>query len=547
MHLRMDRKAAGLALALGSALGPALAQVTPGQVGDTLKRPEPLKAAPPAPRIESPASSTLTVAPGGPTVTVSRFEFSGNTVFPSAELQGAIAAYTQRPLTLLELYEAADRVTDYYVAHGYTLASVTLPPQKISTGTVQLQVSEGRIAHIDVDHNTLYSAEQIRRHFAATPPGSLYRGHEVEDSLRMLNTLPGLKARAVLRPAAQYGGTDLVVRVEEKPIEGSINADNFGRKDVGRFRVSALGQFNNPFGAEDQLTLIAMRSEDSLLTYGYLEYGLPLNLDGTRLKVSYGEAAFDVVDSPIDGRNRAGRLLVEHPLLRGGTTQLTLSGGVSRTLANADFNGAITFNSTAINLVELGAQLTHSYRNLAVTQLNTTIHTNFESQDREDLLANGSRVTHGKELLRWELDVQHLQPLFWQTQLLARVNGVYSPDPLVDTEAYSLGGPTSVRAYPAGEIRGDRGYFGSLTLRRPIGWAGLLWVPRVFIEAGSTYLIDAPAGIDAKQSLSATGVGADLAWDRVTIRADWAFPLDNRAVSDQLDSSRVFASLSVAF
>ncbi len=546
MLLRMDRKAASLALALGGAFGPALAQVTPGQVGDTLKRPEPLRATPAAPQIETPASSARTVAPGGPTVTVSRFEFSGNTVFPTAELQGVIAAYTQRPLTLLELYEAADRVTDYYVAHGYTLAAVTLPPQKIGAGTVQLQVSEGRIAHIDADHNTLYSDEQIRRYFGATPPGSIYRGHDVEDSVRTLNTLPGLQARAVLRPGTQYGTTDLVVRVEEKPVEGSINADNFGRKDVGRFRVSALGQFNNPFGTEDQLTLIAMRSEDSLLTYGFLEYGLPLNFGGTRFKVSYGEAAFDVVDAPIDGRNRAGRLLVEHPLLRGGPTQLTLSAGVSRTLANADFTGA-TFNSTAINLVELGAQLTHSYRNLAVTQLNTTIHSNFESQDRDDLLANGSRVTHGKELLRWELDVQHLQPLLWQTQLLARVNGVYSPDPLVDTEAYSLGGPTSVRGYPAGEIRGDRGYFGSLTLRRPIGWAGLLWVPRVFIEAGSTYLIDAPAGIDAKESLSATGVGTDLAWDRVTIRADWAFPLDNRTVSDQLDSSRVFASLSVAF
>src|SRR3546814_3743458 len=70
----------------------------------------------------------------------------------------------------------------------------------------------------------------------------------------------------------------------------------------------------------------------------------------------------------------------------------------------------------------------------------------------------------------WSSDVcssdLHLQPLPWQLQLLTHVNGVYSPDPLVDTEAYSLGGPNTVRGFPSAEVRGDRGYFGSVTLRR---------------------------------------------------------------------------------
>jgi hemolysin activation/secretion protein len=546
MQIGIRGGAAGMALALTGIFTTATAQVTPGQVGDTLKRPEPLHTPAPAPELENARPAPASVAPGGKQVTVSSFEFSGNTLFSNEELQTVVAGYTKRPLTLQELYEATDRVADFYVSRGYTLASVTIPPQKISNGSVQLLVSEGRIAKIDVQNNALYTAEQIRRYFPDVEPGSVYRGAAVEDGLRTLNTLPGLKTRAVLRPGERYGTTEMVVRTEEKPVAGSLTVDNYGRKDIGAFRISALGQFNNPLKVEDQLTLLAMRSEDGLLNYGYLEYSVPLNTSGARLKASYGDAEFNVVDSPVDGRNRAGRVLLEQTLLRKGATQLSVNGGVSRTLANADFTGA-TFSGTAISLLELGALLTHSYDNLAVTQLSTTIHSNFESQDREDLNPPSGVVDHGKELLRWEVDVQHLQPLFWHTQLLAHVNGVYSPDPLVDTEAYSLGGPASIRGYPAGEIRGDRGYFGSLTWRRPFGWAGTLFSPRVFIEAGSTFVVDAPAGTDSKDSLTSTGLGADLAWDRVTLSADWAFPLDNRDVSDERDHSRLFASLNVAF
>jgi len=547
MRMGTRSSAAAFALALAASFSGVQAQVTPGQVGDTLKRPEPLRPPAPTPQVEGSKSAPAAVAPGGKQVTVSRFTFSGNTLFTNAELASLVSDYTKRPVTLLELYEAADKVADFYVSRGYTLASVTIPPQRLGDGTIQLQVSEGRLADIQVQNNTLYSAEQIRRYFPDVRPGSVYRGPAVETDLRTINTLPGLKARALLRPGEAYGTTNMIVRVEEKPVDGWIGADNYGRKDVGRFRISALANINNPLKVEDRLTLMAMGAEDSRLGYGYVEYSVPLNFSGSRLKLSYGQADFDVPNAFIEGRNRSGRLLVEHALRRKGPTQLSFSGGVSRTLANADLTTGQVINGTGITLLELNAVLTHAYQNLAYTQVSTSIHTNFESQDRADLNPASGVVSHGRELLRWELDVQHLQPLFWQTQLLAHFNGVYSPDPLVDTEAYSLGGPGSIRAYPAGEIRGDRGYFGSLTLRRPFGWAGVLWAPHVFVEAGSTFLIDAPPGIDAKESLTAAGVGADINWDRVTLRADWAYALDNRTVSDGHDNSRVFASLNVAF
>src|SRR3546814_8933489 len=79
------------------------------------------------------------------------------------------------------------------------------------------------------------------------------------------------------------------------------------------------------------------------------------------------------------------------------------------------------------------------------SDLSTSISSNFSRASRAELLAASGDNPATDQRLRWEVDAQHLQPLPWQLQLLTHVNGVYSPDPLVDTEAYSQIGRASCR------------------------------------------------------------------------------------------------------
>jgi hemolysin activation/secretion protein len=533
---------AAAAIAGFSTLAVAQSIPTPGQVEDTLRPAPELKPAPAVPPVQKPQRPEAPAAAVGKRVTVQQFQISGNTLYDDAQLQPLLADYLDRPITLLDIYAAADRIADHYAANGYTLASVNVPPQKIENGAVQLQVSEGRLARIVTEGETSYTATQLGRYLGDVQAGSVYRGTSLEDGLRLLNTLPGLQARAVVKPGAAYGSSDLVLRITEKPIQGVFNVDNFGRESIGEIRYSALVQFNNPAGVEDQLQVMGLRSEDGLLNYGFVQYSLPLNFSGARLLMSYGHADFEVIGTPVEGRNRSGRITLEQPLLRGRNDQLSVKGGLSRTIANADFSGLL-FSGTSITLFEVGATYTHTYQNLAVTQVSTTITTNFNELTQAEALAAASGSVSGDQRLRWELDVQHLQPLFASLQLLARANGVYSPDPLVDTEQYSLGGPSNVRGYPASEVRGDRGYFGSLTLRRPFALGSMVLLSRVFADAGQVYTV----GNSDHQSLTAAGLGFDVHYQRIALKLDWAFPLDGRTVSDQRDDSRVFGSLAVSF
>lgn len=525
----------------------AQAQITPGQVGDTLKKPIELQPAKPAPTIQTQTQEAPPAAASNKTLTLKQFEFAGNTLFSGAELSELVKGYLDRPVTLLEVFEAADKVADFYVSKGYTLASVNVPPQKIEQGTVRLLVSEGRIARITAEDNKLYTTEQITDYLGEVRTGTVYQGSTLSERVRNLNTLPGLQAKAVVRPGERYGTSDLVIKTVEDPISGSLIVDNFGRESIGEIRFSAFAQINNPLKVGDQLQLLLLRSEEDLLRYGYVAYSLPVNSSGTRVTASAGAAEFDVKDAPlVDGKNQSGRLTVNHPLMITPNSRLSVNVGGSRTIANSDFGGT-TFNETSISLLELGADYSYSHANLAVSQVVLNLSSNFKELERSDLttLALGERLSAGQRL-RAELDVQHLRPLVKGFQLYLHVNGVYSPDPLSDITAYSLGGPNGVRGYPASEVRGDRGYFGQLGINFPVAIAGARITPRVFADSGKVFAVDPAPATPGEKSLTSVGFGADLQYQRITAKFDWSFPREDRTSSDGEDD-RVFGSLAVSF
>ena len=115
-----------------------------------------------------------------------------------------------------------------------------------------------------------------------------------------------------------------------------------------------------------------------------------------------------------------------------------------------------------------------------------------------------------------------------------------------------MGGPTSVRGYPASETRGDRGVFGTLGLRQPFQWADARMQGRIFIDSGRVWLVDQPAGAADQDSLTSVGIGLDAALPgNMNLKFDWAFPrdgdADQRQVSDDRKHGRLFGSLTVGF
>lgn len=535
--------------------GSAIAQQPPETTGDPRKRPTPVTA--PAPAV-TPAPRP-TPAPAGAeqkTLTVSKFVFNGNTAFTPDALAAVVAAYTGKPVTLAQVYEAADKVVAHYVAAGYSLASVTLPPQKITNGVVQLEVVEGRLAALNVEGNSRYRPEQITHQLGAFTPGQLYRGADIESGLYRVNALPGLSARAVLQPGSSYGSSDLLIRVEEQAWTASLAGDNYGREDLGEFRSSLSATVNNPLRAADQLQAVVMNTQGGRLQYYYLGYNLPLARTGLRLGLSFGRGEFGLGGvAPVEGENQTTRASLEYLFADSRFDTLGVGFSGIKTEANADLVGA-PISDTDITLFELSGFYNHAFLNRAVSQLSLVLASDL-GQGEATPLDPGATT---KQDLRAELDAQFLYPIRDRLTAYLRANVVHSSDPLPQVTQASLGGPNSVRAYPAAEIRGDQSVFGSAGLRLGMGGGAADWGLRAFVEGGEVTDLDDGVAPEASESLAGAGIGVDFAMPvgrmRVAAKVDWSVALDshykNSPVAAQFpassdDDQRVYATVSVGY
>jgi hemolysin activation/secretion protein len=512
---------------------------TPGSIGDTLKLSPALQAPAPAPEVtQNPRRTNQAPASDEASITVSHFTLVGNTLFTAEQLTPLLADFLNRPITLAQLYESADRITDYYVAHGYTLGSATVPAQTVRNGEVTLRIIEGRIGEIRFENNDDYTDQCLLAFMTRTHPGNVYRSDDLQHDLFTLNDLPGLKTRAVLTPGTEFGTSDIVVKTAQKHFGVDAGIDNYGRKDVGEYRYSLGLTLNNPGRIGDQVQLLVLHSNTDRLNYGSAAYNAPIGHNGWRVDASYGRALFDV-DYPFytAGKNETGSIEANKTWLHTATAVAATSIGWMFTNADADLSG-LPISATGVHLVTLGANGSQLWRNGALSQLIGSIHTDFRQATPEN---------HNHERIRLELNAQHLQPLPARLQILGELDGVYSPDPLADTEQMSIGGPTTVRGFPPTDVRGDRGWYARATLRRPFQVGAFALIPRVFADTGAVNILNHAAGAKSRDSLSGAGAGADLDYRQYSLHIDWAYPLDSTPVSDNRDDGRVYLSLAASF
>ena len=522
--------------------------ITPGSVQDTLKRP-PAEVAP-IDALQAPSNAPVLRPDEGinvpaKTISVDHFEFAGNTLYADDVLNRLVNGYTQRQITLVELYEAADKVTDFYVKQGYTLASVVVPAQKVTEGMVRLEVIEGHIGKLKYQGLKRYQESDLG-YFLDTPEGQVYRASVFEKSLRLVDGLPGLDVKARLQPGEAYGSSDIVVEAAETPIEGSVFVDNGGTRNIGVIRTGAQVTLNAPLRAADQLTLLALRSREGLLKYGSVGYSVPTGLSASRINFTYGYAKFKVAGAfaGVSGSNRNAKAEFYVPLLKTSINQLDLSAAVSDTRANADFSG-ISFNKSAITLLELGSTYVHTFPNRAAAQVTGLISSNFRDYDNQ-------ASVNQTQPLKLDLDLQQLTPLPWyRLQLLTRTQLVYGVSPLPDTQKFSIGGPSSVRGYAPSEARGDWGYLGQVTLRRNIPFGPVVVTPRLFYDVGvirQHHLNRLPPGSQPPDvSLASYGFGADAGFHSLSVKLDYAVPTTNVPVSDGKEDGRFYGTFSLAF
>ena len=535
-------------LAHAAPLVPDAARPDAGQaIRDIQNTPLPL---PPSQTLDLnlPSAPSTEVKAGGPTVQVTAFEFSGNTAFASTDLLTLLADLQNRRVSLGELQAGANRITLYYRERGYPLARAYLPAQEVDQGVVKIAVLEGHYGEVQVQ-NTAGIGGAALAPLAALKAGDAVHAEPLERSLLLLRDTPGVEVKSTLKPGATVGATDLVVDVQPGPrVSGSIDADNYGNRFTGEYRLGGTLNLNSPLGLGDQLTLRAMGSDEEQHYYR-AAYQLPVGPWATQVGMAYSDMDYqlakDFDDLDAHGNARITSAYLIQPLVR--RRDLSLSAQLQfddkRLKDDIDlFASKSDKRARVLSAALLGNSrdtwLGGGLNSFSLTWSQGSLTLDGQLEKLIDDLTAGSQGQFNK----LNPSLVRLQRLTDRLSLYAQLQGQWSDSNLDSSEKLSLGGAYGVRAYPQGEASGDQGWLGNLELRYALTEA---WQLSSFVDHGHVRLNKHTwADGENHRNLSAAGLGLSWAQQGWRINTVAAWKLGNAQPQSDTDRTpRVWAQV----
>jgi hemolysin activation/secretion protein len=538
-HRGLGYVAAAIAslVATTAAYAQATAPTNAGRALESTAKPttEPKKDADVLPRNDA---ARQPAAEAGPTVSVKGFRITGNTVFADEVLQPLVAPWVGKQVGTEQLLDAAEAIKNRYKDAGYFLTQVFVPAQEVPDGVITLRVVEAHVGktRADVDSQRV-GAGLVDGYMNLLPDGAPVTEQNVERPLLLLNDLPGVKVNSVLRPGAEFGQADLLVKVvdEGSTFGGDAYVDNAGSKSTGQARVGVDIVANGLAGFGESWQLGGLVSEHDGIDLVRAGVTVPVGPYGTKATASLTDLHYKVTGAAFeqlhaDGYAYVGSLLVQHPLIRSRNGNLFLVGGVDLKVVNDRQQDGQFQDDRHLAIGNFG--VTGDFRDQYFGgSLNTYTATLFAGDNRiEDAdqrardLATGHKTSG--EFQHINGDFQRLQSITDTTSLLLSMRGQLAFQNLDSSEKSSLGGPRGVRAYAVGDGVGDDLFQATLELRQRVpGWSifGAPVLFSAFIDGGRFKGWHDPMRFDENNAITLGGYGVGL---NLTRRDDIQFRLD---------------------
>lgn len=530
----------------------------------SLPTPQPIpsdQAAPILPPTPQPATPTPDL-PSTP-ISVQKIEVLGSTVLSESDIRGVTQKYEGRTVSFTELQQLADAITQLYFNRGYITSGAVLKAQTVTDGVVQIQVEEGSIERIDVEGTQRVRPSYIRSRLelGITKP---LRVDKLEDQLRLLRIDPLFSSvDASLRLGSKDGQSILQVRVKEaKPFTASFNFDNYSPPSVGGERVGVVLGYRNLTGNADELTGSYQHSFTGGLDALDFSYRIPVNpMNGTvqlRVAANWSKITADAFESlNLKGNTNLYDLSYRQPLIRSSTEELALSLGLSYQDGQTFIFNDIPFGfgigpdadgNSKTRVLRFGQDYTKRDTTGAWalrSQFNFGLGI-FDATDNADPIPDG-------RFFSWVGQVQRIQQLNASNLLILQGDIQLTPDSLLPSQQFVIGGGQSLRGFRQNARSGDNGFRISVENRIAIARnaSGLpIFQIAPFIELGKVWnKSDNPNPLPRQSFLAGGGLG--LIWEpipRLTLRLDGAVPfvdLDDRG--SNIQDTALYFSLGYRF
>ena len=489
---------------LGSLLLPglAMAQTAPAPLepgnaqridGYYARRLEPATASGTPPVVESrlPETPSTTAGVGG-TMTLSRLHVGPSSLLPEAWLHAFAERQVGRTVSVRDLHALVDEINAEYAVRGLSTAQAVLPAQEIEDGVVRIDLVEGRLGQLEVQSLQPVPDAFLRRR-VRLEEGAVVRTDWLRDDLVWINRTSDLQVRALLRPGAAVGESDVVLVTEAPaPRALSVFADNAGVDSTGRERIGVQGQFWGLAGRSDALMGSLAWSDGGL--EGRIGYsGLlgrrngRLGLNLTRNQISLVDGAYRDLD--ITGESTSYSLDYVQPWIASQAWMVSTQLGVGRSNSISEIMGV---QVAEVDSTVLNAGVLASYRG---DGFEWNLQQTVSRQTTDEETAAGDSFTTALGRTDW---TQRIGQSAWLYRVVLGWQFSGS-ERLPAGNLFQIGGIGSVRGYVRGALSGVQGYYGSAELHR--GFAGR-HDGYVFVDHGA---VEDESG--KRSSIGSVGVG----------------------------------------
>lgn len=498
------------------------------------------------------------------------FTVDGFVIEGDSPLDGSVSEAALKPFLgvysgLEGLLAAADALESELRKRGYTFYRVTLPPQTLDSGTVVLKVVRFKLADVEIQGNSNFSAENIAASLPLLRAGEVPNTRELSRSLTVANIHPRKHLRVNFANSEKVQDA-LIARVrvtDQRPWQLFASFNNIGTDDSGNTRMSIGAQYGNLFHRDHIITGTYTTSPDNaddVKQFG-VHYQLPVYVWKGWFSAFYVHSDVDVGNVAevfdVSGAGDFVGFSFFRPLLRFGNYTHSLTVGIQDRLFDTDIfesatGGFVDAISTNVRSRPINVRYDGSY---LWSQTSLSFYVDFvrnlpggggNNDKRYAKLSPEAPPDDAWMLMRFGANLSRELPHGFLG--IANLSGQYSGETLIPGEQFGLGGERSIRGFEERTVSGDSGLQLNLEVWSPPfrQLPGLRFL--AFVDVGHK-IIEEPVDPQRRSdTLSSAGVGARFQWkDQLIVSVDYGHTLAEASGEEASDPGNVKTHFNIQY
>ena len=484
----------------------------------------------------------------------------------SAALRAVLAGFVGKPLSYALIGQIETAVTQFYRDNGRSLVNVTVPPQEISSGQLQVNVDSFVLDTSTVEGAAVqgdFIARQIR-----VKPGQEVDTNQLLDDVNWLNQNPFRHVSVVFEPGQSADTTHLILHVDNgRPWSAYAGVSNAGTKDTGEIRTYAGFNLSALPWQDHQLSYQFTGAPDSLAhahlydagkDKGYLShaisYFIPITTNGGfRTKLTFGISHISSYAVPggvftTGTKTNVANVEMAFPLPKT-SGNLALVPEVYLQGEFDDFNKQLYFFALPAGAPER-TRLAHGVLGIRAGTTETLFGKKARGNVDLGLVFGRQRTTGDASVTYSYVKLAVSQEVYFDgdRSMAFRLVGQQSNDTLHPLEQMALGGDGTVRGYPVNGVSGNSAVAVSLEYRAAprsfkAGMTDGKLRPHLFADMGVT----GKNGASPAEHLASVGLGGQVTvGDNLVANFDLAESLRDAGVTKAHTASVSF-SLTARF